>query len=242
MNEGNPIPKLEDIPHLEMMYRQHWEHSRHCEEQIFWFTSIYAAVVAAIFYIIAEMSKIPEPDFSLILVFVSFGLILSVFGFMVVVAQSLGHHNYIMNIVTICYRWNVLEFYANPKKPVYYKRVHRWFFEITIALFIVFSLVYGYRAWTAGPLFHEHRIWLIVVFIIIPFVIEGLYLLRWRKYSNERNDFKKTLRNDTEGIYRKDWDKWFRDPSFPEFWKKIVKDAKERKEKEAEERKEKAGN
>lgn len=226
MNKNNTTPKSEYIAKLEAMYKEHWNHARHCEEQIFWFTNIYAVVVAAIFYFIAETNKSPNTDFGPSLVLVFFGLVLSVIGFFIVVSQSLGHRNYIMNIVTICYYWDVLEFYADPKKPVYYKVTHRWLFEITIALFAVLCIAFGYLALTHNRLSCEYWILLIAISVFFSFFIDRLYQERWRRYSRERGDFISALRNDTEGVYRSDWNKWFKDP---EFWKEIIENARKEK-------------
>lgn len=248
MNERSSIPGLEAIPQLEIMYREHWEHSRHCEILILWFTNIYAAIVAAILVFIGELSKNQQqdsllvltgvinenqqPDFGPILVLVLFGFILSIFGFCIVIAQAHGHHNYIMNIVTICYRWNLMEFYANPRKPFYYKRVHRWFYEVTTALFIVLFLYYISYDWIFLKMLLEYKVLLPVMLILFWIFIEGVYQCKWRAYAVEVEDFKDALRNDTEGIYRDNWERWFKGP---EFWKAIAEDVRKRKIKEEEE-------
>ncbi|MBU7026020.1 MAG: hypothetical protein HXS48_03685 [Theionarchaea archaeon] len=74
-----------------------------------------------------------------------FGLILSVIGFSMVIAFSLGHKNYIMNIVTILYTWDMKEFYKDWEKPFHFKRVHRWFFETTFALFLILCIILSLR-------------------------------------------------------------------------------------------------
>ncbi|KYK34615.1 MAG: hypothetical protein AYK18_13870 [Theionarchaea archaeon DG-70] len=228
MNEKNSTQKLKPIKQLETMYKEHWEHSRHCEKEMFWFTNIYVAIVTAIFYFIRNTGGSHQTDFGPILMLALYGLILSVFGFMIVIALSLGHHNYIMNIVTICYRWDVMEFYANPGKPVFLKRVFRYLYEITSALFGALLLFYVFRAWTFLAVFRGYLIWLLMLFaiIIIFAALEGLlYRRKWSKHVTERKDFVKTLRNDTGGIYRKEWDIWFKKP---EYWKEITHNARAR--------------
>lgn len=203
------------------MYKEHWEHSRHCEKEMFWFTNIYVAVVVAV---LAFMRQ--QADFGQTLVLLLFGLILSVLGFFIMISLTLGYQNYIMNVVTICYRWNLLEFYANPEKPIFYKSVHRWLFEITIALFSVLLFSYGCQGLISRTLSHKSQVVLTVVFVIIvlgiAYGIDQLYKRTWRKYGGERQAYIKVLREDTEGKYRKEWDSWFKKP---EFWKKITKDA-----------------
>ena len=206
------------------MYREHWEHSRHCEKEMFWFTNIYVAVVAAILAFMRYSCDGGLTDIVQTLVLLMFGLILSVLGFFIMISLSLGHQNYIMNIVTICYYWNLSEFYANPRKPVYYKTLHRWFFEITIALFVVLFLFYGYWGLTSSTPSTRSVVALIGAFIIIAYAIDKWYQKTWRKYSKERQDYIWALRNDTEGIYRKEWKPLFKKP---EFWKEITEKAKE---------------
>lgn len=222
MNEENPTQELKPIKQLETMYKEYWEHSRHCEKEMFWFTNIYVVVVAAILAFMRDTNN------GLTLVLVSFGLILSVFGLFIVIALTQGHHNYITNIVTTCYRWDVMEFYANPKKAFYYKRVHRWFFEITIVLFAALTLYHGHQIWEPLAVFREHLIWLIGASVIIWITIKILYRCEWNAYTWDLRGYRKVLRNDIEGHYRNDWDTWFRDPKFPEFWEKIVRDARKR--------------
>lgn len=212
--------KIED-KRQETMYREHWEHARHCEREIFWFTNIYAVVVAAI---LAFMKQMPSRESGLVLVLVAFGFILSVFGLLIVISLTQGHHIYIMNIITICYRWNVMEFYANPGKTFYYKRVHRWFFEFSIVLFEVLFLFYASQEWASLEVFHEFWILLIIALVSL-IIIKGLYRCIWDKYSWDCRDYKEVLRNDIDGYYRNDWDKWFKGPRF---WKKIVEDARTR--------------
>ncbi|KYK33277.1 MAG: hypothetical protein AYK19_14115 [Theionarchaea archaeon DG-70-1] len=226
MNKDNRISNSESITKLKTMYREHWEHSRHCEKEIFWFTNIYVAVVTAIFYFMRDTGNDPQTGFGLTFVLVFFGLILSVFGLLIVIALIQGYHIYIMNIVTICYRWDVMEFYANPEKAFYYKGIHRWFFEVSIVLFTALFLYYLPQIWNSSAPFHRYWISLILVIAMIIWVgIKGLYHSIWRMRTWDCRDYTKALRKDVEGYYRNNWNTWFKDPKF---WKKIAEDAKKR--------------
>lgn len=230
---GDRIPELDsgsgqdsaDVQELKATLRQHWEHSRHCEIQILWFTNIYAVVVAAILVFISETSGDSTtlvPIFLLAL----FGLILSIIGFLIMVALTLGHLNHKMNVFIILYYWDKMEFYSDPEKPVHYKTAHRWFFEITIALFSALSLLFcASEDWTSPEVPYEQKALLIVAFIIIFVVIEILYRMTWRNHTRDRIRFREALKSDTEGYYRKDWDEWFKKPGR---WKELVEDATER--------------
>ncbi len=125
---------------LETILRENWEHSRHCENQILWFTNIYAVVVAALLVFIGNAIYAKPPDYYSAILFTFFGFILSVIGFLIVIALSLGHQNYIANIVVILVHWNKQRFYKDWEKPLHYKEVHRRFFEIAIALFLMLLL------------------------------------------------------------------------------------------------------
>ncbi|KYK34622.1 MAG: hypothetical protein AYK18_13905 [Theionarchaea archaeon DG-70] len=212
---------------MKAILRQHWEHARHCEIQILWFTSIYAAVVAGILAFIAETYKNNPPDLGSTPLLAFFGFILSVIGFLITVALTFGHHNHKMNVKIILYCWDKMELYVDPKKPVPYKRVHRWFFEFTVALFAVLSLLfYASKDWNSLAAFCEHRGWLIVALIGIFFFIEILYGVTWRKHSREQKRFIKLLQNDIEGYYRKNWKVLFRGP---ESWREVLKAEEERR-------------
>lgn len=137
---------------------------------------------------IGEIGFGERTNFGLTLVLSLFGLILSAIGFLTVVALSLGHQNYIMNIVTILKEWNATKFYKDYEKPVHYKIVHRWFFEIAISLFLVLSLFFVSQIYTfpkslLGPLF------LLVVGIITIIVIKALFRLTWQKAFDSRSQF-----------------------------------------------------
>ena len=166
----------------------------------------------------------PSPTFLLIL----FVLILSVLGFLMVTALSLGHMNYIMNITVILYHSDRMEFYEDPKKPVHFKTLCRYFYEFTIALFTALMLFYGHEIWPALTLFHEHPALLSFVFAGIFVIIELLHRLLWKRYFKDRKHFIEVLQEDTEGFYRKKWKEWFKKP---DFWRHILKDAKKRKRK-----------
>ncbi len=217
----NSKPRKMSTSELKAILRQHWEHSRHCEIQMLWFTSIYAAVVAGILAFIAETYKNNSTDLGPTPLLAFFGLILSLVGFLITVALTLGHHDHKMNVSAILYYWDKMEFFVFPKKPFRYKTAHRWFFEITISLFAVLSLFYAPKSWNFLAIFQEQRFLVITAIIILVF-IEVLYQWRWEKYSIERFLFRKALLKDKKGKYRNNWDYWFEQP---EFWKKITKDA-----------------
>ena len=163
-----------------------------------------------------------------------FVLLLSLLGFLIVIALSLGHMNYIMNITVILYYSDQMEFYEDPKKPVHFKTMCRYFYEITIALFTVLSLFYGSPLWSPLDIFYENPLMLFLVFIVVFISIEGLQLLLWRKYFRDRKDFIEVLQKDTERFYAKDWPRWFKKPNF---WIGILKDAKKTKRKNVKKRK-----
>ena len=175
---------------MEAVLKKHWEHSRHCESQILWFTNIYAIVIAAILVFIGEASSAKEPDLGLIVLLAFFGFVLSVIGFLIVVALSLGHQNYIMNIVVVLDHWEAKEFYKDYAKPLHYKIVHRWFFEIIIALFGVLSLHYVSKTRTSPEILQNPWILLIAAFIIIG-IIKALFRLTLQTAFDSRKQFKK---------------------------------------------------
>ncbi|KYK34620.1 MAG: hypothetical protein AYK18_13895 [Theionarchaea archaeon DG-70] len=75
-----------------------------------------------------------------------FLLILSVLGFRVVISQSLGHHNYIINVLMILECWGKTGFFKNPKKPFFLKRSCRKFYEATIAFFFTLFVFFAFYA------------------------------------------------------------------------------------------------
>ena len=129
----------------------------------------------------------------LTLVLAIFGIILSVIGFFITVALSLGHQNYIMNVVVILCCLRKSEFYRDWEKPVHYKKWHRIFFEITITLFVALSLYYGYQAWEGLAIFHNHPLWSTVLSVIILCHIEILYRWRWKGEFDKRKEVIKEL-------------------------------------------------
>lgn len=195
MNEENSKkeqePRDEKEPRNELiaMYKEHWEHARHCEKEIFWFTNIYAVIVAAILAFMKQTSLCEHTDFGIALLLAFFGLILSVFGLLIVIALTQGFHNYMMNIETICYRWNLMEFFVDPEKAFYFKRIHRWFFELSTALFVVLFLYYLPQVVIPLAAFHEHWKYLILVFAFFTWVIlKGLYHCEWKKCTQDCRD------------------------------------------------------
>lgn len=157
-----------------------------------------------------------------------FGLILSVFGFLIVITLSLGFDYHMSDVVMIYYFWDRTEFFRYPKKPIFFMDIHRYFYEITIALFAVLSLYHAHQICDLLELFHEKPFLHIVAFFAIIIFIEWLYRRRWPKYFGYIRQFMNVLRDDIEGTYRKDRDKWFRGPDFRDI---IMADAKKKKEK-----------
>lgn len=176
----------ESTSQLETILTQNWTHSRHCEAQMYWFTSIFAAILTAVLVFIGEKNS----NSGLSLVLALFGLILSVVGFFIIVALSLGHQNYIMNVVVILKCWKKSEFYRDWEKPVHYKDWHRLFFEITITLFAVLCLHFGYHPDAASL---SRSIWLAIASIAIFIHIEMLFRLKWKKEFDYRNEVIKIL-------------------------------------------------
>ena len=182
---------------MEAILKQNWEHSRHCEIQSLWFTNIFAAIMAAILFFIGQLGFGDQINLIPILLLAFFGLILSVVGFHIVIALSLGHQNYILNVVVILYRWKKSFFYRDWEKGVHYKVWHRYFFETIIALFLVLLLfcIWGYLF--SLERFLEHLIWLIAAFISIwalIFVgIEIYFQKRWKKEFEYRSEVIKGL-------------------------------------------------
>ena len=227
---------------LVAIFKENWNHVRHCENERLWFTNIYAVVVAAILVFIGNAAYGGSRDFGSASLLAFFGLILSIIGFFIVNALTLGYHHHITDLVMIYYYWDKMEFYRHPKKPTHFSISHRWFFEITIALFVVLLLVYLPQAGISLPYFHENPPWLIVIFISIFIVIEGLYWWKWENYYSDCMRFKKALQNDLDGEYRKGdaWKEWFKDPRIMknklkgdtmkpgEIRKQIIDNAKER--------------
>ena len=224
---GDIIPESECASKLETIFKENWNHARHCENERLLFTNIYAAVIAAILVFMRKTSCCEQPNSELTLVLISFGLILSVFGFQVMISLSLGYDHHISDVIMVFYRWNKMEFYRHPDKPVYFMNVLRYFYEITITLFASLFLYYGYQAWEGLVIFHYHPLWLTVVSVIIFGHIEMLYRWKWEPYFKENWRFQRALRNDIERRYE-DWEKWFIDLNFR---RNIIRDAEEQKKK-----------
>lgn len=169
------------------MYKECWEHARHCEIQRLWFNNIYAVIVAAILVFLRQTDLNQQTDLSLTLLLALFALILSVLGLLVVITLSLGYEHYITDATMILYVWRKLEFYRHPAKPFHFKTVYRFFYEITIALFVTLLL------YTKS----QNLILLIVVFIVVVMVAEGIYRKFWKRYFDDLRDFRKKLKEDT---------------------------------------------
>lgn len=203
---GKGMPAIRQKPREEQQYdkeliaifTEHWNHARHCENERLWFTNIYAIVVAAILVFMGNAVYAEPPDYGSAFMLTLFGLILSIVGFMIVIALSLGYLHHIVDIVVVYYYWDKMEFYRHPKKPVRFATWHRYFFEITIALFSVFFLFYILQVKT---LVHLVSLWILIVFFT-----EVIYHYAWgKKYALKCVNFMKKLRNDTKGEYRSFW-------------------------------------
>lgn len=160
---------------------------------MYWFTSIFAAIFTAILIFMGQIKVNENTNPGPILLLTIFGFILSVIGFFMVIAFSLGHQNYIMNVVVILCCWEKSEFYRDWEKPVHYKTWHRLFFEITITLFATLSLYYLSQAWGRLAIIHENLILTIVAFVIIFVLIEVLYRSKWKKEFDNRKEVIKEL-------------------------------------------------
>ncbi|MGD2246824.1 MAG: hypothetical protein PVF58_00340 [Candidatus Methanofastidiosia archaeon] len=160
---------------------------------MYWFTNIFAAIFTGILLFIGQKGFNGQINPGSILLLSLFGIALSVIGFFMVIAFTLGHQNYIMNVVVILYCLEKSEFYRNWEKPVHYKMWHRLFFEITIALFVALSLYNGYQVWEPLIIFHHNPHWLIVLFVIFFGFIEGLFHWRWQGEFDKRKEVIKAL-------------------------------------------------
>lgn len=178
-----------------------------------WFTNIYAVVVAAILFFLGGVSNEEStsvssgPAFLLVL----FGLILSVLGLLVVLAVSLGYENYLSDVVMVFYVWDKMEFHSHASKPIHFRSMHRYFYEITIALFLVLTMIFSPPVWHPLEVFQQKVHWQIVGFIVIVLVIELLYHCTLGKQFRVRWRFAEALQKDTNGRYRKEWQKWFKE-------------------------------
>ncbi len=205
---------------METIYSEYWNHARQCINERLWFTNIYAVVLAAILVFSGKIEFNQQADFVLAFFLASFGLVLSVIGYFVVIAVSLGYDHYIGDITMILYYWDKMEFYRHPEKPATFRDVHRLLYEITIALFAALllfyaCLFYAYRAsedCNSPTISLVQMILLIVAFIAIFSIIKILYHCRWKWYATECKNFKKALQYDFDGEYREKWDKYFKDP------------------------------
>lgn len=158
-----------------------------------------------------------------VLLLVLFGLFLSWLGFNVVITLTLGHLHHITSIVMIFYYWDKIEFYRHPGKPVLFMNILRRFYEFTFSLFVALLLFYISSFCVYLETLHTHPVILIPVAFIVFIVFDALYLYKWEQYSTDNWVFDSALKNDTEGIYRREWNTWFKDPDFRE---NILEDAR----------------
>lgn len=106
------------------------------------FTSLYSAIVAGALVFMSKINYDQSMSLVLALLVSVFLLILSVLGFQMVISQSLGHLDYIINVLMILGHWGKTGFFKGLEKPFFLKRSYRYFFEITTAFFIMLSLFY----------------------------------------------------------------------------------------------------
>ena len=136
-----------------------------------------------------------------------FVLILSVLGFMMVIALSLAYEHHIMDAIMVFYYWDKMEFYRHPGRPFIFVSVLRRFYEVTTSIFVVLSLFCAFQDGTSSEVSYVHLILLILIFTITLIFIEMVYRCRWKKYFADNWRFKRTLQNDTTGFYRQDWNR-----------------------------------
>ena len=211
----------DDISKLGTILRENWEHARYCEYEMLWFTNIYAAIVAGALVFMSRIYYTQTPRVALALLISIFLLIFSVLGFRVVIALSLGHQSYIINVLMILDYWNKTGFYKDPKKPFFFKRSYRNFYEVTIALFTALSLFYALQICAPGMSIYGYLALSIAMLIIVFLFIEKvLYRCCWRKYSEKRYLLIKALRKSKGGFYRHNWDDQLENED-SDLWKKI---------------------
>ena len=178
-------------------------------------------------------------NYGLALTLSTFVFIFSMLGFFMVIALSLGHKNYIMNILVILEFWNKTGFYKDPQKPFHFKIVYRWLYEITISFFAALSFFFASRIW---PTISEkvlsllYRVWRIpsslddailffLVFAIFTTGIKLYYLICLRKHFRNRDEFIAALQRSKGGIYRLDWDKLIGNPDLGKIIAKAEKES-----------------
>ena len=175
----------------------------------------------------AKMDYSQPINFILSLLLSIFLTILSVLGFRVVISQSLGHMNYILNVLMILDFWKKTCFYKDPIKPFFLKNSYRNFFEITIGFFVVLSLFYTYRILNFTEQSCEHSIPLLLLIVLIVvfafvfmFIEKVLYRLKWQVYTEKRKSLIRALRRSKGGFCQPDWDEQLEDKN-SDLWKKI---------------------
>lgn len=178
-------------------------------------------------------------NYGLALTLSIFVFIFSILGFFMVIALSLGHKNYIMNILVILEFCNKTGFYKDPQKPFHFKIVYRWFYEITISFFAALSFFFASRVW---PTISEkvlsvlYRVWRIpssygdavlsiLAFALTIFVFKLYYLICLGKHFKKRNEFIAALQRSKGGIYRLDWDTLIGNPDLDKIIAKAEKES-----------------
>lgn len=199
-------------PKLEIILKEHWEHARFCEYEMILFTSIYGAIVAGALVFMSRIDLEESINFALASLLSLFLLVLSGLGFRVVVSQSLGHHNYVLNVLMILDCWNKTRFYKNPKKPCFLKESCRQFYEITIAFFVTlffFYVFYAFEGKAPDTVSFKQVLVFFVIFLLLFISIGKLYRWKWGMYATKRRLFMAALRK-SKGEFCK-YDNWDED-------------------------------
>ncbi|KYK37645.1 MAG: hypothetical protein AYK18_09365 [Theionarchaea archaeon DG-70] len=211
-------------PKLETILKEHWEHARFCEYEMILFTSIYGAIVAGALVFMSRMDYKEPINFALASLLSLFLLGLSALGFGVVISQSLGHHNYILNVLMILDCWKKTRFYKNPKKPCFLKKSCRQFYEITIAFFGILFVYYAFfpsDGKIPDTVSFGQVLLLIVIFLSLFASIEKLYQWKWEIYSIKRRLFMAALRKSKGEFCKYDnWDEQLENKN-SQLWKDI---------------------
>lgn len=176
------------------------------------FTSVYSAIVAGALVFMSQIDYSQQINLGIALLLSIFLLAFSWLGFKVVISQSLGHLNYILNVLMILDQMNEIEFYKDPKKPFFLKRAYRNFYEYIIGFFVVLSLFYVFQIFNLAKqprdiLFSAVLVILLIAvpFIVFYFIENVLYRCKWQSYAWKRKDLIKDLRNGKKH-YKPDWD------------------------------------
>lgn len=178
-----------------------------------WFTNIYAIVVAGVLAFMSQnhgQLPISVSNSNLFILLSAFLLSFSVLGFMVVMSQSLGFKNHIMNVLVIMNCWQITGFQKDPEKPIHFKKVYELFYRTAILIFTAFLAFY---------LFKNLACVIVLAFISI-IVVEAAYRCICKSEFEKRDDFIKALRMIQGNVFQQNWDEQFGDKT-SELWKNI---------------------